>query len=261
VDVETVPLRSQYIQRITADIAANRAEQEELSARLAQLQDDEAYLVGLQTASAPARSAAGDDQEVVEATPTAPQEPAVPQQRDTEPVAEETGAADGAAEGTGAADGVAGSGEDAAKKGGRKKKSTAPRKQAAAPSEKPAARGRAAKKPAPAAAKKTAPVAAKSAEVPLRERVSAVLLQTPGQQRSASEVHAELTRTASGTPVTPQAVRQSLESLISTGAAVRERQGRSVYYAVVSASESATATASATESADAEQQGMAAVAG
>lgn len=204
-DVETAPLRNQYAQRIAADIEANRAEQEQLTARLAQLRDDENYLVGLQTASVPAQPT-GDGQETSAAAQAASQDAAVPQQRDADPAPEGAGTADES--------------QGAGKKGGRKKTSAGPRKRAAA-AEKP---------PRATAPKRTTAASAKKAEPPLRERVNTVLLETPEQPRSAGEVLAELTQATPGATFTPQAVRQALESLIAAGTATRERQGRSVYY-------------------------------
>lgn len=212
VDSSTVPVRSQYTRQIAADIETNRAEQERLKARLAQLQDDETYLVGLQVASAGAQSAADDTQEADVAADPASLDTAVPQQRDAAPAPETVGAPEG--------------GEGAGKRSGRKKAAAAPRKRAASTAGKRPARAKTAAKAAQAEAKNTEPS--------LRERVKDAVLQNPGQPRSASEVVAELAQADPAYAATPQAVRQALESLVAAGVAARERQGRSVYYTVVS---------------------------
>ncbi|MBM9506773.1 hypothetical protein [Actinacidiphila acididurans] len=227
VDSETIPLRSQYTRQIATDIETNRAEQERLKERLAQLQDDETYLVGLQVASAGAQSDASDTQEADAAADPASQDTALPQQRDAAPAPEAVSAP--------------ANGKGAGKQSGHKKAAATPRKRAASTAE---ARSARAKAPA-----KTAQGDAKNTEPSLRERVGAVLLQSLGQPRSAGEVVAALAQADPGHAVTPQAVRQSLESLVAASLAARERQGRSVYYTATAGSAPA-----ASETAETEQQ-------
>lgn len=226
VQSRAVPLRSQYTQQIAADIETNRAEQDRLKARLAQLQDDETYLVGLQAASETAPPAADGTREAGAAADPASQDTPLPRQRDVAPVPETVGGPEGGAEGAG-------------KRSGRKKAAAAPRKRAASAAGKGPARTK--------AAAKTAQADAKNIEPSLRERAGNVLLQNSGQPRSAREVLAELTEADPAYAATAQAVRQALESLVAAGAAARERQGRSVYYTSVSAP-------AASETADTEQQ-------
>jgi hypothetical protein len=206
---DTVPIRSQYTQRIAADLDANRQEQEQLTARLAQLQEDEAWLVGLLSASRE-ESASGDTDDTG---------PTVPQQRETAPAAPAT-----------APRGTAG-GKKKAAKSVKAAKPAASAKSAASPKDAKDAKDTRDSKPAksPKPAKKAA-TTAKAAQPSLRTLVQEALLGHPGEPRSAGEVLAELEAAHPERNASPQAVRNALEFLIASGAATRERQGRSVFY-------------------------------
>jgi hypothetical protein len=210
---DTVPIRSQYTQRIAADLDANRQEQERLTARLAQLQEDEAWLVSLRSASRE-ESASGD---------TGDTGPTVPQQRETAPAASAAPAT--------ASRGTAG-GKKKAAKAVKDAKPAASAKSTASPKDAKDARDARDSKPAksPKPAKKAAATAAKAAQPSLRTLVQEALLGNPGEPRSAGEVLTELEAAHPERNASPQAVRNALESLIASGAATRERQGRSVFY-------------------------------
>lgn len=190
---DAAPIRSQYIQRIAADIDINRQEQERLKARLAQLQEDEAYLLGLQSVSRQQDGAPSNGQSegergfVLSAEASDDSAPAVPYQRRSEPgsrLAASPGTADG-------------------------------KMQAAEPAE---------------SARETPTPDTKAVRLPLRRLVHDILVHGSGEPRSVSEVFAELTAAEPAGETSPQAVRNALESLVASGTATRERQGRSVFY-------------------------------
>lgn len=176
-------IRSQYTERIAADLAANREEQEQLRARLAQLQEDEAWLVKLRQAShlkEPESSSVNEQAAQAEAQAEEPaEEPATPA------------------------------------RGGRTL---------------PAARRPQARTRARETGKKAAASATKESRPPLRTLAHEILLRTPDKPRAAAEVFADLEQAHPERNAASQAVRNALESLVASGAATRQRQGRSVYY-------------------------------
>lgn len=185
-DSDTVPIRSQYTRRIAADIDANHQEQERLKARLVQLQEDEAWLVSLQSAS---QQEPVPEQEDIPATSVFASDTAgfsLPQPREADPA------------------------------------STALPHSTDEEKVKPAGSAK--------AAKKTTAAGPKAAQPSLRSLVQEVLLRNSSGPRSAGEVLTELEAAHPRRNASPQTVRNALESLIASGAATRERQGRSVYY-------------------------------
>ncbi|MET9604232.1 hypothetical protein ABZZ17_04095 [Streptomyces sp. NPDC006512] len=242
---DTTPIHSLYAERFAADLETNRKEQEDVSARIAeldarlkQLKADEDWLTGVQGAVPPGGVAGGAPAVGGRAPLPLPEEAplsrAVPKPRQAKKA---PGTATRAKKAAPAARKASGATATATKP----KAAAAPAK--ATPVTKPKA---AATKAAPATAAKAAPAAAekaapavekaaepapakpvKPAEPPLRELVLAFLTGA-AEPRMVSEVSAELA--AGGRTTSTQVVRNTLEGLAKKGLVEKEHKQGSVMY-------------------------------
>ncbi|WP_331731925.1 hypothetical protein OG613_49190 (plasmid) [Streptomyces sp. NBC_00015] len=237
---EKTPIQSVFAQQFTEALAANRTEQEDVTAQLAglqkrldQLRSDEAWLTqaqgSLPTALDPSApevepaAGAAESPTSAEAVTDAPQ--SVPQQRQDQPVKaaqskQKPAKKTAATKNTTTAKKPA-AGKSTAKKAAAKK-TTATRKEAVekVPAEAAPTVEVTAEEPAPK--EKSGP--------PLHELVLAILLKTPGEPRQAREVFDELNTTHPGRAASVQVVRNQLNNLTGKSRIETSLQGNARMY-------------------------------
>ncbi|WP_250403515.1 hypothetical protein [Streptomyces cellostaticus] len=233
----TTPIQSVWAQRCAGDLVVNREKQAGLRQQLEELQREEEWLVKWQASlSLPvaAGGAAGGDA-AGGASGAASEASAVPSPRQ-----EDHGEA--AQSGSAARKRTAGNAtppveRTAAEKVTRKKatgkkparKGTAATEQTGQRKTAPA-RKATARKAAARATGSSAPEAGKPKQPALRQLVLDVLSRTPGEPRLAREVHDALAKEHPDRATSVQSVRNTLEKLVRSSAAVRTDQQGSVMY-------------------------------
>ncbi|MEV7157258.1 hypothetical protein AB0N77_21965 [Streptomyces misionensis] len=234
-------IQNKYAQQYADDLAANRREQGDVTARLEQLKAEEAWLVRALDSLPAAPASSASETRAAAAEAEAPQAKtaeaaetstpagadadaphAVPQQRQDDAVQEEqpkparkTAVAKKTAPGKAA--------KTAAKK-------TTANKAAKTAAKKPPA-GKAPARPAAAAEAPTGKTAAaEPSGPPLWKLTLDILLKTPGQPHVAREVHDQLTQSHPDRAASVQAVRTSLETVVKKGLAEKSTQQRNAMY-------------------------------
>ncbi|MEU5241672.1 hypothetical protein ACH4UR_35780 [Streptomyces lydicus] len=221
-EAKTIASPSDYAQRLADALEANRKEQAGHRERLAQLQDEEAWLINKVHAASPVSAEAADG--VIETSPEQNEQP--------EPL------------------GSTASAEGSKPKAQARRAVPKPRRAKAAQAK--TRTKKAAASQARATAKKTAakPAAAsKTAEPPLHKLVLDILLKNPGKPHLVREVHEELTKEHPQRGASEQVVRNSLETLWRKKVIDKRTQKRSAMY-----SAPATDTAAAGADRDAESE-------
>ncbi|MGW9451687.1 hypothetical protein [Streptomyces sp. NPDC055632] len=216
-ELNSTSIHTRYAEQLAADLAANRAEQASIAARLEQLQAEEKWLITTLDSMPATTAPASGVNEPVEAV----QEAAVPQPRETREAApvEKTAARRTSV------------GKAPAKKAPAAKKTAA--KTPKAPAGKPTAKKPAARKAA------TGKAAEKKPTGGLSETQSAPTLGTlldglldgfPGEPLKVSEIHAEFTKAHPGRSTSVQVVRNALEGLVKKDRIEKDtRQGVALY--------------------------------
>lgn len=220
-------IQSEYAQRYADHIAANRAEQTELTERLEQLKADEDWLVQQLAAATSAASTApaGDGGKESPASTKGVRKPSAP----AEAEADASSAVPQPRQDTQAAP---------SKPAARKK----PASKGKAPVKRAPAKKTVAKKASSTAATDSAAAATKP-EPPLHELVLAILLKTPGQPFVASEVADQLAQEHPGRATSVQTVRNNLETLVNKKKLAEKslQQGSAMYTAYADAGAAAGA--------------------
>lgn len=252
---EKTPIQSVFAQQFAEALAANRTEQEDVTAqiaglqkRLEQLQVDEAWLTqaqdSLPAALAPSEPAAEPAAEAPSAAPAEQPEPSAPAEAviDTSHTVPQPrqDQSEKAAQPTQPAKKTAAKKKSTANKTTAKKttaeKTTAAKKTAA---KKTAAKKTAAKKATAEQASAPEGVTEASAEKaaveeksgpPLWELILAILLKTPGEPRVAREVTDQLAQDHPTRATSVQTVRNNLETLVKKNAIETSRQGKTRMY-------------------------------
>ncbi|QNE78927.1 hypothetical protein F0344_33935 [Streptomyces finlayi] len=208
-DIDLKSVQSTYAERFAADLVANRSEQGEVTAQIAQLQTrleqlkkDEGWLAGMQgslpTAAPTAPAAASDESaDPAPTTGTKPDAKAVPQPRSAK---------------------------------GTRAKSAQPKTAQPKAAAKSTARKSAKKASGESTvAKKVAEEAApKTAEAPLHQLLREFL--PAGEPRLVREVHADLEKVYPDRKTSAQVVRNSLETLVKRGVISKAIQKGSAMY-------------------------------
>jgi hypothetical protein len=207
VNSHATELTSQYVAQVTGDLERNAKEQERVGAEIEALQEQLRALQHDHTVLVNMQEALGGPNPVVEAD--AASAPSVPHQASAERKPSK--------------------GKKAAATGAKK---TASKKPAAKPAAKPAV------KAAVKAAAVTAPTAA--TKQTLVELIRGHLEQQ-SEPRSAAEITTALTQAHPDRSVKTTVVRTTLEGLVAKSHAHRTKQGSSVFYTTVAASEPAPA--------------------
>ncbi|MFC9246222.1 hypothetical protein ACFT7S_20155 [Streptomyces sp. NPDC057136] len=221
-DTDPKSVQSTYAERFAADLVANRSEQGELTATIAQLQTrleqlkkDEGWLAGMQgtlpTAAPTAQPLPTEATETAPLTDTTPDAKAVPQPRSAK-----------------------GTRTKAAQPKAAAKKPAAAAKSTSSKTVKKASGGNAIAKKATEAA------GPKDAEAPLHQLLREFL--PAGEPRLVREVHADLEKVYPDRKTSAQVVRNSLETLVKRGIISKEiQQGSAMYTAPKSTADSEAA--------------------
>lgn len=222
-DTDLKSVQSAYAERFAADLVANRSEQGEITAQIAQLQTrleqlkkDEGWLAGIQETlpnTAPAaRSTPAETSEAAQPAAAEPDTKAVPKPRSAKGTRTKT-ARPKAAEPKAAA-----------------KKPAAVKSTARKPVKKASGGDTVAESVAEAAAPKTA-------EAPLHQLLREFL--PAGEPRLVREVHADLEKVYPERKTSAQVVRNSLETLVKRGVISKEIQKGSAMYTAPKPAEAA----------------------
>ncbi|MFG2775107.1 hypothetical protein [Streptomyces sp. NPDC048350] len=222
----TSGVQALYAERFAADLAANRAAQEdvgaqiaELQGRLEQLREDEKWLIGMQ-GSLPLSGHTESDGTSVVAEARAVEAQVVPQQR---PAAEKSAKPGRGKTTTKTATMETPQGKRAVKRAGRKQGGKTSGGKTAKPASTTAGRS--------------------AAQPPLHELIHALL--APGEPRVVREIHEDLELAHPHRKTSAQVVRNSLESLVKKGLMEKRiQQGSAMYTACGSSSESGAGDAS-----------------
>ncbi|MEU6070656.1 hypothetical protein ABZ864_41005 [Streptomyces sp. NPDC047082] len=203
---EAATIQDKYAGRFASELETNRSEQENLRARLQQLQTEEEVLLRLQRALAaatagPDSAASGTAHAAVtgeQGLTPAPEEAAVPQPRHQETSSPAAPAKKAAAKRTAPARNAA-------------TKTAAKQTTATAPADKSAAN--------------------KTTEPSLGDLLKQILDKHPGQPRTAAEVTSELEKEYPERARNTNVVRNTLERLVAKSAVQRTKQKSTVLYA------------------------------
>ncbi|MEU8678803.1 hypothetical protein [Streptomyces sp. NPDC048560] len=231
-DADLKSVQSTYAERFAADLVANRSEQGEVTAQIAQLQTrleqlkkDEGWLAGMQGT-----------------LPTAAPTPqAVPAEAvDTAPVAEATAETKAVPQPRSAKGTRTKSAQPKAAQARSTQTKAAPKKPAAAAKSTARKTAKKASEESTVAAKVSEEAAPKVAEAPLHQLLREFL--PAGEPRLVREVHADLEKAHPDRKTSAQVVRNSLETLVKRGVISKEIQKGSAMYTAPKPTADAEAT-------------------